>query len=758
MAKPKKRKSGGSPELTRENVLAFLSKHPDKNTKRDLARAFGIRGNDKIELKAILRELLAEGLMEKRGKRLREPGTLPPVAVLDIVTRDRDGGLLAKPAEWDETANGKPPTIEIARATRGGKATAGVGNRILARLQEKHGKSNRYTGKIIKVLANRTRDILGIVRRTESGVRLVPTIRNQDEMELFGDDLAAAKDGDLVTAEISKSGKYGLKRAKITGIVGSIDSEKALSLIAIHAHDIPHVFPDAVLNEANALSDTKLEPREDWRHLPIITIDPADAKDHDDAVYAEADPDQSGGFLLYVAIADVSIYVQPGTALDREALKRGNSVYFPDRVVPMLPENISNNMCSLREKEDRPALGVKMVISPDGKKRRHSFHRVWIRSAAKLSYQQAQAAFDGKPDGKTAEFVEPVLKPLHDAWRALMKSRNERQPLELDLPERKIMLKADGTVDRVITPDRLDAHRLIEEFMVLANVCAAETLEQKKQPLIYRIHQPPSLDKLERLREFLNSLNIKLARPGNLRAMHFNGILAQAKGSEHEELLNQVVLRSQSQAEYSPANEGHFGLQLQRYAHFTSPIRRYADLIVHRALVGALGLGEGAITPNEEAQLEEIAAAISLTERRAMQAERETVDRLIASHLSTRIGDEFSGRINGVTRAGLFVTLSDTGADGFVPISTLGDEYFIFDESQHALIGEHSGERYQMGQEVQVRLVEAAPVAGALRFEMLSEGTKDGSLPRSRRSNRKAHSAHARRRNKPARKTPSRRR
>lgn len=758
MAKPKKRKSGGNPELTRENVLAFLSKHPDKNTKRDLARAFGIKGNDKIELKAILRDLLAEGLMEKRGKRLREPGTLPPVAVLDIVTRDRDGGLLAKPAEWDEAANGKPPTIEIARASRGGKATAGVGNRVLARLQEKHGKSKRYTGKIIKILASRTRDILGIVRQTDNGVRLVPTVRNQDEMELFGDDLAAAKNGDLVTAEISKSGKYGLKRAKITGIVGAIESEKALSLIAIHAHDIPHVFPDAVLNEANALADTKLEPREDWRHLPIITIDPADAKDHDDAVYAEADPDQPGGFLLYVAIADVSIYVMPGTALDREALKRGNSVYFPDRVVPMLPENISNNMCSLREKEDRPALGVKMVISPDGKKLRHSFHRVWIRSAAKLSYQEAQAAFDSKPNDKTAELVEPVLKPLHDTWRALMKARQERQPLELDLPERKIMLKADGTVDRIITPDRLDAHRLIEEFMVLANVCAAETLEQKKQPLIYRIHQPPSLDKLERLREFLTSLNIKLARPGNLRAMHFNGILAQAKGSEHEELLNQVVLRSQSQAEYSPANEGHFGLQLRRYAHFTSPIRRYADLIVHRALVGALGLGEGAITPNEEAQLEETAAAISLTERRAMQAERETVDRLIASHLSTRIGDEFSGRINGVTRAGLFVTLSDTGADGFVPISTLGDEYFIFDESQHALVGEHSGERYQMGQEVQVRLVEAAPVAGALRFEMLSEGTKDGSLPRSRRSNRKAHSAHTRRRNKPARKNPSRRR
>ncbi len=273
--------------------------------------------------------------------------------------------------------------------------------------------------------------------------------------------------------------------------------------------------------------------------------------------------------------------------------------------------------------------------------------------------------------------------------------------------------------------------------MIQANVAAAETLERNKQALVYRIHDAPSMDKLESLREFLKSINISLARSGSLRPVQFNRILGEVSGSDREELVNQVVLRSQSQAEYAPANIGHFGLNLLRYAHFTSPIRRYADLIVHRALVTALKLGEGGISPEQEAMLEVIAQDISATERRAMQAERETVDRLVAGFLSEKIGETFSGRINGVTRAGLFVTLEETGADGFVPISMIGDEYFRYDQGDHSVTGDDTGTIYQMGQKVEARLVEAAPLAGALRFEIVSGGVEGRKSLRSRPANQR---------------------
>ncbi|MEM9278021.1 MAG: ribonuclease R [Pseudomonadota bacterium] len=720
---------------SREQILKFLAENPQRTSKRDISRAFNIKGSDKIHLKALIRDLVDEGLIEKRGKRLAEPGALPPVGVVDIVTRDREGGLLGTPATWNENELSKPPVIEISRNASKGQ-TAGIGNRVLARLT-RIGNAHRYTAKIIKIIPKSDNETLGVVRIREHSIRLEPAARKASELEIPTDMLGDAQDGDLVVVETMRGTKYGLKKARVTNVIGSYKTEKAVSLIAIHASEIPHVFPENVLHEAEKAKPVTQENREDWRNIPLITIDPADAKDHDDAIQAEPDPDVSGGHIVRVAIADVSAYVTPGSAMDREALLRGNSVYFPDRVVPMLPERISNDLCSLREGEDRPALAVEMKFDAEGRKTSHSFHRVIMRNHANLAYPRAQAAIDGNPDEKTEPVLKTILEPLWAAYRCMMKGRNNRQPLELDLPERKILLNDDGTVKQVIVPDRLDAHKLVEECMIQANVCAAETLERKKQKLIYRVHDAPTLDKLERLREFLSTLDISLARPGNLRAMHFNQILSRVQGTENDELVSQVVLRSQSQAEYSPDNIGHFGLQLSRYAHFTSPIRRYADLIVHRALVGSLGLGTGGITPGEEAVLDEIAASISVTERRAMQAERETIDRLIAGFLSEQIGARFSGRINGVTKAGLFVTLDDTGADGFIPISMLGDDYFVFDETTHSVTGETTGEQYQMGQQVEVKLVEAAPVAGALRFEMLSEGVVAKSVPRSRNTNKR---------------------
>ena len=708
----------------RANVLRFIGENPERATKRDIARAFDLKGDERIALKHLLRELQNEGSLEKTGKRLHEPGSLPSVTVLDVTGRDRDGGLIGEPAE--ERLGEVRVRILPSRGGRGGgKApTPGVGDRVLARIGRDEGGP---TARVMKVVTKQRRAMLGVFRTGENEGRIEPIDRRGEELRVVPGEENGAKNGDLVEVEPLGGGRYGLGRARVREVLGSVASEKAVSMIAIHSQEIPHIFPAAVLEAADKvepITARRIGDREDWRDLPLITIDPATAKDHDDAVMGEPDPDQDGnpgGVIATVAIADVAAYVRPGSPLDREAFKRGNSVYFPDRVVPMLPERISNDLCSLRPQEDRPALAVRMVFGADGAKRRHSFHRVMMRSPVKLAYEQAQAAIDGERSPVTDDWLEPALKPLWATYGVMLRGRERREPLEIDVPERRIVLNDDGTVRDVMVPERLDAHRLIEEFMVQANVCAAETLEAKRHPLVYRVHDAPALAKMEALGEFLATLELSIAKGGSVLPYHFNSILRRVANSDHAELVNQVVLRSQSQAEYNPLNAGHFGLNLARYAHFTSPIRRYADLIVHRALISALGLGDGGITDEQVAELPAIAEHISMTERRAMQAERDTTARLIAAFLSEKLGAQFDARISGVTKAGLFVTLNETGADGFVPISQLGEEYFVYDEAMHALIGSQSSAGFQLGDRVEVRLVEAAPTAGALRFEMLSE-------------------------------------
>ncbi|KQS93847.1 MULTISPECIES: ribonuclease R [unclassified Rhizobium] len=724
----------------RDVLMRFISENPEKASKREIYKAFGLKGETRVELKALLREMEQDGLLEKKRNSLVRPGALPPVTVLDITTRDKDGELIGRPTEWPED-EGVAPAVLIRQSSigqsKGKTPVGGIGDRVLAKIfPAKDRGGPAYTARIVKVLDRKRNNnaAMGVFRLLpDGGGRIMPIEKRSEEMQVDAEHQGTAKDGDLVEVEIVRAGRFGLPRAQVKSVVGSVASEKAISMIAIHAHGIPYIFPENVLKEAEAAGPATMSHREDWRSLPLITIDPADAKDHDDAVHAEPDPSphNPGGVIVTVAIADVSWYVRPKSALDHEAAKRGNSVYFPDRVVPMLPERISNELCSLKEGVDRPALAVRMRFSKEGRKAGHTFHRIMMRSAAKLSYNQAQAAIDGNPDDQTGTLLEPILKPLWDAYAILTRGRDRRQPLELNMPERKIVLKADGTVDRVFVPDRLDAHKLIEEMMIQANVAAAETLEIKKQPLVYRVHDAPSLAKQETLREFLATLDLSLVKGGNLRSNHFNGILSKAVDKPFETMVNEMVLRSQSQAIYSPENIGHFGLNLMKYAHFTSPIRRYADLIVHRALVGTLGLGEGGITPAEEAALNDISAEISTFERRAMAAERDTIDRLIAHHLSGRVNEEFDGRISGVTKAGLFVTLPAYGADGFVPISTLGRDYYIYDEAHQALSGEKTGLGYRLGDQIRVKLVEAVPLAGALRFEMISEGRKMPTATRS---------------------------
>jgi len=724
---------------SKEELLAFVSTQEGKVGTREIARAFGLKNSDRASLKHMLRDLADEGKVERRGKKLHRAGHLPSTVLAEALERDRDGELIALPTEWDEEAHGAPPKIRIMipRRTRPGEV-AGVGDRILLRVEETGNEDEavRHTGRVIKIIDRAKYRMLGIFRALPGdGGRLTPVDKKQlgREFAVPSGATEGAEDGDLVAAEIGRQSGFGSPTARVKERLGSLANERAVSLIAIHAHGIPHVFPPEALVQAEAARRPDLAGREDWRQIPFVTIDPADARDHDDAVHATPDPspENPGGHIITVAIADVAQYVRPGSALDQEALARGNSVYFPDRVVPMLPERISNDLCSLRPQEERAAMAVRMIVGADGGKRSHSFHRVLMRSQAKLHYAQMQAAIDGQADVTAEPLLKSVLDPLHVAYRAVKKARDAREPLDLDIPERKILLTAEHKVDRVIVPERLDSHRLIEEFMILANVAAAETLERARVPFIYRVHDEPSLEKVDALREFLATLDIRLPRGVVLKPALFNCILARVRGTDLEKLVNEVVLRTQAQAEYAAENYGNFGLALRRYAHFTSPIRRYADLMVHRGLIRALKLGDGASPDGmDPSALSEIAARISAAERRAMKAERETVDRLIAHFLADRIGASFEGHISGVTRAGLFIKLDETGADGFVPAGTLGNDYYRYQEAEHALVGQATGEAHRLGDKVRVRLIEAVPVVGALRFELLSEGRASVRRPR----------------------------
>ncbi|MEM0984869.1 MAG: ribonuclease R [Pseudomonadota bacterium] len=761
-------------ELTKAAVAAFLADNPDITTRRDIAKGLGLKGDQRRALRAILRDMEADGALVKTAKRAVRPVDQPPGTTIVAFGRiDGDGSLIGR-AVGREGLYG-PEIIYAGQAGMGagqkgrkgrrGEAAAstntpGVGDRALCRLSERGGE---WTAKVIKKLDKRMeRPVIGLFTATGHGGRIESANRKgRDTFLVDRDDVNGAETGDLVRAKQRASTQqrrgYGPKRAMVTEVIGKVGDPRAASLIAIHAHGLPEAFPDAVMAEAQAGKRTKAA-REDLTGTPLITIDPEDARDHDDAVFAEAltDGPNKGGCRVIVAIADVAAFVTEGSALDQEAYKRGNSTYFPDRVVPMLPFELSADACSLREDEDRACFAVEMIFGPDGGKRDHRFFRAMMRSHAKLSYEEAQAAVDGKPSKRAKAVLETVLKPLWGAYGAIAAARDKRGPLDLDLPEQKIVFAKDGSIERIATKDRLDAHRLIEAFMIEANVCAAESLERARTGLVYRVHDAPSQEKIAAFSDFLATLKMKWPKGERPQTGRFNALLDDIKGSDHAQMITEMVLRTQSQAVYSPDNLGHFGLNLQRYAHFTSPIRRYADLVVHRALVRALDLGPDGISDKALAQLEETASHITDTERRSMAAEREATDRYMALFLADRVGAEFEGRITGVAKAGLFVRLADTAADGFVPIATLGDEYWVFDEAAMGLVARGSGRRYDLGQRVSVRLREVTPLQGGLLLEMMSEarpkrkGEKPPSGDRDRgrgRSNSRG-GPNARRRNK----------
>jgi ribonuclease R len=704
---------------SKDEVLAWISENPTLGSKRDIARAFGIKGSDRIELKRILRELEDDGHLEKRKKTYRDPDKLPPVSVLELAEITRDGDMFATPLEWQ--GEGDPPRVLF--IAKSSDPALKPGDRILCRMTEVEADDHEYEARLIRRIGQAAHRILGIFRKSAEGGRVVPIDKGADKEWIVPPGATeGAKDGELVEAQQSgPKARMGLPKATIIARLGDPTAPRAVSLIAIHQHGIPDDFPDDVIAEADAMKPAGLSGREDLRHLPLITIDPADARDHDDACWAHPDdnPKNPGGHVIWVAIADVACYVRSGTALDREARKRGNSTYFPDRVVPMLPDRLSGDLCSLHEGVPRACIAARMVINAQGEKLSHSFIRGLMKSRASLNYREVQEGEDGAPNETCAPLMDEVIHPLFAAYRALRLAREQRQPLDLDLPERKIVLSEDGKVEAVRFAERYDAHRLIEEMMILANVAAAEELNRLKRPLLFRVHEEPSPEKLDALRDVAQASGFTLAKGQVLKTRHLNQLLAQAEGSEFDELINITTLRSMTQAYYSPENFAHFGLALRNYAHFTSPIRRYSDLIVHRALISGHGWGKDGLSAEDIDTLEATAQHISDTERRSMAAERDTTDRYLAAYLSERVGTEFTGRISGIQRFGAFVKLDESGADGLIPVSTIGAEYFRYDGTSQTLTGERTGLTLSVGTPVLVRLTEAVPVTGGLMLELI---------------------------------------
>ena len=733
---PKTHQPAGLP--TPKQILEFIEQSGQPAGKREIARAFSLSGHEKIMLKALLKDMADEGLIDSApGRAIHKTGGVPRVTVLRVVSVE-DGQVLAIPEQWH--AETPPPRLRVIE--KGRKSSLALNDRILARTEE---AGRGLVAHPMKVLAKSAELLLGVVKQEGSCHYLSP-VDKRERREIMISDLNNAQPGDLVLAE--PSGRPPRVTARVDAILGDPFAPRSFSLIAIHKHGLRDTFGEEVIAEAEQVAKLDLGAREDLTHLPIVAIDPADARDHDDAIWAS--PRDGGGWDAIVAIADVSFYVREGSALDKEAKARGNSVYFPDRVVPMLPEELSADICSLKAGKDRAALACHMVVGKDGALLSWRFTRAKIRVAANIAYEDAQAAIDGTPGLVEPSIVDGALKPLWACWAALFAAREKRQPLDLDLPERRVMLDEKGRILSVGPRERLDAHRLVEDYMIAANVAAAKALEAKKAPVMYRIHEGPGREKLVALKDYLATFDIEFALGQVVRPQTFNHILDRIGDHDARPEIMEQVLRTQMQARYGPQNLGHFGLALGSYAHFTSPIRRFADLVVHRSLVRSYRLGEGAMSDSAAAGMETLGEHISMLERRAMEAERETIDRYVAAFLSDRVGQLLACRISGVQPFGFFATVEGLGGDGLVPAAILGNEYFRYDEASKALVGDDTGETFRQGQKLELKLVEANPVSGALRFELPQgkfggSGTgprKDRTAPRGPRRGRPANIRH----------------
>lgn len=594
------------------------------------------------------------------------------------------------------------------------------GDRVLVRVAG-FDRRGRREAKIVEVLEHVNKFVVGRYY-LEGGVGFVIAENRRINQDILvpPEHAGGAKSGQVVTVEIlTQPGAHNEAVGRVSEILGSFTSPGMEIEIALRKHDLPYVFPPEVEKQAGKLPAKVMKKdmagREDIRHLPLVTIDGETARDFDDAVYCE--PQGRNGFRLVVAIADVSHYVRPGDALDTEAYNRGNSVYFPRRVIPMLPEALSNGLCSLNPEVDRLAMVCDMQVSGSGSIKDYRFYPAVIHSHARLTYNQVWDWLSGaaKPDDRQAALM-PHLTALDKLFRVLLKARAKRGAIDFGSTETQIIFDEQGKIKEIVPVIRNDAHRIIEECMLAANVCASEYLQKHKQPALYRVHEGPTAEKLAALRAFLAEFGLDLGGGDKPHAKDYAALLDKIKDRPDHGLLQTVMLRSLKQAIYSPDNKGHFGLAYEAYTHFTSPIRRYPDLLVHRGIKAVLA---GEKLPAKG--LEEIGLHCSMTERRADDATRDVDAWLKTYFMQDRIGDEYDGTVSAVTSFGLFVAIDDIFIEGLVHVSELGQDYFHYDAAKHMMLGERTGKRYRLGDRVRIKVMRADIETSKIDFSLVED-------------------------------------
>ena len=734
MSKP----SGKLP--TAAEVIQFLAKlEGQPASKREIAKHFRIKGQEaRVDLKFLLKEMLLDGQIEndkaKTFRLLTEKSTEAGAESirLNVTGKNEDGELLCEPV--NENLKDDYPTIVLDT-----QSNADIGDVVIANLHPMN--DGEFLATITQKEKKEEKEpstIMGVYRERVNGPNAFMALSKElSKIDFAVPNLPKGlkiKDGAVVNVKAGKRPQFGPTPVEIIEVIS--DELKGTEIaIGIRNHELPHQFPDDMLaytEKLKSISEEDLKDREDIRHIPIVTIDGEDAKDFDDAVWAEPwESDKvKGGFHIIVAIADVAHYVKEGSPLDKEAFVRGNSVYFPGYVIPMLPEKLSNDLCSLRPHEDRPTMVCHMWIDADGKLKKHKFTRAVIHSHARLTYNQVQQALNGDVPEVVKPVMESTIAPLYMAFKALLKNRSKRGALDLDVPETVIMMDDAGEITTLEKRSRFESHQLIEEMMVLANVAAASELQTKGAPCLYRIHPEPSELKLDALKLSMKDFGLRLE--GNISPLAIQKTLNNAR-DENKDALYMTVLRSLEQARYDPENVGHFGLALERYAHFTSPIRRYSDLIVHRSLIHNLRLA-GFKQIEQPKNLINVADHLCITERRAQKAEWEVKDRLTVRYYSEYVGNKFKARITTLTKFGMFLSIDDGAAEGMMPYRFMNDDHYIYNEQKNSLFGKRTKRTIKVGHTMVVKLVEADAVTGRLTFA--PEGTKEEDLKDNRKGRR----------------------